>query len=193
MNKFYIVYAHPNHQGHHACFLKAILKRLDETNENYEVLDLYAINYDPVLKSDELYSSGQKTVNEQNIGFQKKIKESNRLLFIYPTWWGGMPAILKGWIDRVFVGGFGFVYKLGIPIGQLKGKKAAVFSASGSPELYSLLITREQAVRTMTHDVLRFCGLEAKSFRLGSAKILNKDSELKIDNIANKVYQYLTS
>ena len=191
MSKIYIIYAHPNHYGHHGYFLKAITAILDREKCDYELLDLYKINYDPVLKEEELYSAGKRSVSQQNQEFQAKIIASDRLLFIYPTWWGGMPAILKGWVDRVFVSRFGFIYKLGIPIGQLKGKRAAVFSASGAPRLYSQLITGERALKSLTHDVLRFCGLKTRSFRLGLARNKSGDGEREMDKIAKKVYQYL--
>lgn len=193
MAKIFIIYAHPNHTGHHGYFLKAITKILTQKKCSYELLDLYKINYDPVLKAEELYSAGQKNVSQQNLEFQAKIIEASHLLFIYPTWWGGMPAILKGWVDRVFVSQFGFIYKLGIPIGQLKGKKAAVFTASGAPRLYYLLATRERALLSLTHDVLRFCGLKTRGFRLGSARNKSGDSEQKMDAIAEKVSKYLTT
>lgn len=193
MFKIYIIYAHPNHTGHHGFFLKTILEILHRNDHPYELLDLYAINYDPVLKVDEILNPKDRTVSPENLDFQKKITECQRFLFIYPTWWGSMPAILKGWFDRVFINRFGFAYnKLGMPVGKLKGKKAAVFTASGSPRLYSLL-TRERALKSVTHDILRFCGLKTRGFRLGSARNKNGDGEKEMTAAAEKVYRYLAS
>lgn len=191
MSKILIIFAHPNHDGHHGYFLKQCLKLIEEKGCEYELIDLYAIGYDPVLKPQELYSAGKKEVSEQNQDFQKKIKDANRLLFIYPTWWSNMPAILKGWLDRVFVSGFGFIYKSGIPIGQLKGKKAAVFTASGSPRIYSFFWTKERSLKILTHDILHFCGIKTKSFRFGSARQLNEQTQNGLKKIARRAISYL--
>ena len=144
-----------------------------------------------MLKIDELYSSGRREISEQNRAFQEQIRECERLLFIYPTWWNNLPAILKGWLDRVFTSRFGFVYKFGLPIGQLKGKKAAVFSASGAPRLYTRFLTNERSTKVLTHDLLRFCGIKTKSFRLGQARRLTEASKGKLERLAKRAIRYL--
>ena len=54
----------------------------------------------------------------------------------YLNWWNSTPAILKGFIDRVFVAGFAFKYEGKIPKGLLTGKKAAVIMSTGAPNLF---------------------------------------------------------
>ena len=127
MSTILIIYAHPSHDGYHGYFLDQATEEIKKRGWEYDLIDLYALGYDPVLKLNELYSAGKRAVSDQNKEFQQKIQDNNRLLFIYPTWWNNMPAILKGWLDRVFVSRFGFIYKLGVPIGQLKGKKSSGF------------------------------------------------------------------
>lgn len=193
MPNYLIIYAHPDHAGHHSYFLDQAKAQLDSLKLPYEVIDLYSIGYDPVLKPDELYSAGRRAVSEQNLAFQRQIRAADRLLFIFPTWWDNMPAILKGWLDRVFVSRFGFIYYHGIPVGQLKGKKAAAFTASGSPRWYSLLWTHERALRALTHDVLRFCGMKTRGFRLGSTRNLDDRGRRDIERIAKRAIRYLTT
>lgn len=133
------VYAHPNVEGHCSTILKNVETELKERKEKYEILDLYKIKFDPVLHEDELYSSGKKKEYPDVKQMQKKIKESDNLIFIYPIWWNNYPAILRGFIDRVFVSGFAFRYekKLGnmVPVGLIKGKKATIFTTSGGSGL----------------------------------------------------------
>lgn len=192
MSKLLIIYAHPSRQeGGHAYFLDCVLEKLTNENQPYELIDLYAIKYDPILKNEELYSAGRRSVSPENKDFQEKIKASSCLLFIYPTWWSNMPAILKGWLDRVFVGGFGFTYKFGAPLGLLKGKKAAIFSASGAPRWYSRLISFDRSMRVLSHDVLRFCGIKTRNFGLGSSQKLNDRKKLKIAKQAERALNFL--
>ncbi len=192
MLKLLIIYAHPNHGGFHGYFLSQIEDILkSQRTVSYEILDLYALNYDPVLRDSELYSAGRRAVSPENLIFQEKIKAANRLLFIYPTWWQNMPAILKGFTDRVFTSGFSFVYKAGLPIGLLKGKKAAVFSATGGPRLYTQLLTRNQSLSVLTKDILSFAGIRTKGFSLGSARELNDKKRGDLRLIATEVSRYL--
>ena len=192
MSKILIIYAHPSRkEGNHAYFLEKVIEGLKTRHEDYELIDLYALNYDPVLKNEELYSSGRKVISPENLAFQEKIKNSRCLIFIYPTWWSNLPAILKGWLDRVFTGGFGFTYKFGAPIGLLKGRKAAIFSASGAPRWYSRWINFDRSLRILSHDVLRFCGIKTKNFSLGSSRRINERVKDKIDKISEQALKYL--
>jgi len=140
---------------------------------DYFLIDLYKTNYNPVLSQDELYTKGNKYISPENLEFQRLIKERDKLIFIYPIWWGSMPAILKGFLDRVFTPNFGFYYKSRIPIGLLKDKRALVFSTSGAPGIYNLL-TLNRFTRPLTKDVLRFCGIRSKSLIIGSAFNIEK-------------------
>lgn len=59
---------------------------------------------------------------------------ADTIIVIHPIWWWGAPAILKGWVDRVFSHGFAYTYGPKGPEGLLAGKKALVFTSSGSDE-----------------------------------------------------------
>lgn len=190
MSKYLIIYAHPSREGHCGYLLSEIEQRLKGEEKDYEVIDLYALNYDPVLKNEELYSAGNKEISAQNLAFQEKIKNAERLLFIYPTWWQNMPAILKGFLDRVFTGGFGFKYVLGAPVGLLKGKKAAIFASSAGPTIYTRFFTANSAINVLKKHVLNFCGIKTKGFLIGSARSL-EDNKGKIEKMAKKIVKYL--
>lgn len=192
MLKALIIYAHPSRTGFHGCFLEKIEEKLKARPETaYEVLDLYALKYDPVLQDAELYSAGRRAVSPENLAFQTKVKEADRLLFVYPTWWQNMPAILKGFMDRVFTSGFAFVYKAGIPIGLLKNKKAAAFTATGGPRIYTRLFIRDQSLHVLTKDILSFVGIPTRGFGLGSAKKMGETDRKRIDDVASRVIKYL--
>lgn len=190
MSKYLIVYAHPNHEGHCGYLLKRVLEKLEQNKADREIIDLYAGGYDPILKDGELYSAGHREVSPENLTFQEKIKAADRLLFIYPTWWQNMPAILKGFLDRVFTGGFGFVYKNGLPLGLLKGKKAAAFTSSGGPLLYTRFLTGSSSLKVLLRHTLGFCGMETKGFLIGGARKLESNQK-KLDSIADKIIKYL--
>lgn len=192
MNKYLVIYAHPTHDGHHGYFLKTLTEKLQAQKADLEIIDLYDLKYDPILSATELYATGEeRKVDAQNKIFQDKISAANRLVFIYPTWWQNMPAILKGFVDRVFVSGFGFVYHNGLPVGLLKNKKAAIFSATGGPRWFTRFLTGDFATKTLAKYVLKFCGMSTKGFSIGSARTMNDKSRLEMAKMANKMLTYL--
>jgi len=191
MNKTLIIYAHPNVDGHCPRILKEVKERLDERKADYEVIDLYSIKYDPVLHENELYSSGNRDVSKQNKEFQGKIKEADNLIFIYPNWWNDMPAMLKGFIDRVFVAGFAFEYEKGRPRGLLKGKKAAVFLTTGSPKWIFKIFEGSRAKKIISGDVLRFCGIKSEVFHIDKSHKIDEKRIMKIKKSVEKGLKYL--
>jgi len=138
--KALIIYAHPEAQGFSSKTLEEVQNILQSKQINFETLDLYKMGYDPVLKLEELYTVGKRDISPENQVIQDKIKESDRLIFIYPVWWGGMPAILKGFMDRVFTPGFAYKYRKdkfikSIPDKLFNDKKIAIFISSGAPAI----------------------------------------------------------
>lgn len=189
-NKYLIVFAHPSHDGHNGYFLKKIEELLKINSCHYEIIDLYKENFQACLCDEELYTMGRKNVSPENQMIQEKIIASNRLIFIYPTWWQNMPAILKGFFDRIITGGFGFKYVKGLPVGLLKNKKAAIFTTSGGPWIYEKFLIGAPSIKLLSKHILGFCGIRSKSFMLCSANKLEKN-QAKIDKIALKAFKYL--
>ena len=101
--------------------------------------DLYAEGFDPVLKADEAYSIGDDLEDTRERvcdpivrGHREDLRGADGLLVVHPNWWGKPPAILAGWIDRVFVPGV--AYRLatadGLPTGLLSITSALVLNTS---------------------------------------------------------------
>ncbi|GAB6927691.1 NAD(P)H-dependent oxidoreductase [Paenibacillus sp. JCM 10914] len=92
---------------------------------------------------------------------QALIAWADHLVFIYPNWWGGMPALLKGFIDRVFLPGFAFKYRKNsaLPEQLLKGKTARLIVTMDSPYLYYRYYLGQPGHRMMKHSLLKFCGV----------------------------------
>lgn len=185
-----IVYAHPNKEGYCGYTLKEVINGLEKRFLRYELFDLYAMNYDPILKPEEHYTSGKKKISSENIKIQEKIKNENRFIFIYPTWWNSVPAILKGFVDRVFTPKFAFYYEGGIPHSLLSGK-AAVFTFTGGPRIISVLYFKDSAVKFMTRDVLRFCGIKSKAFVTDRATKITDKQRKEISRNVERALKYL--
>jgi len=186
-----IVYANPNPKGNTLEIKKMVEKNLKKRKISYEVLDLYNMRYDPVLYYNSLYTVGNNNVSEIDKKIQKKILKAKNLIFIHPLWWNNMPAILKGFFDRVFTKGFGFKYVNKIPIGLLKGKKAVVFVNSGASPLLSKIFQGKNYDNIITKNTLGFCGIKAKAFRTGPGAKPDKKKIARIQKMVRKGLEYL--
>ena len=199
--KTLIIYAHPGTKGHCSAILEELLQQLNERKKAYELIDLYKINYDPLLHENEHYTAGKKDISKENKRFQEMIRKSDNLIFIYPIWWSSMPAILKGWIDRVFTNHFAFKYVqmpiiskfIGgpIPKGLLKEKKSAVFTTIGAKKWQEWLVLGNRFKKIMSNDILRFCGIKNKVFTLDKCvgKCVGREKEIK--KLVKKGLKYL--
>jgi len=109
-----IILAHPWHGSFNKAIMDTITAKYDSENIPYEVIDLHKDEFNPVYSEDELslYSTG-KYIDPLIGRYQGIIKESNKLIFIFPIWWSGMPAILKGFFDKVLLKDFAFNYNNG--------------------------------------------------------------------------------
>ncbi|HML84367.1 MAG TPA: NAD(P)H-dependent oxidoreductase [Bacteroidales bacterium] len=158
--KHHIIYANHNDGS----FNHAVKNKIEETlkNAGHEVFvsDLYAMQFNPVLTSEDLKRLYAGEIAPEIKAEQNKIAEADVLVIIYPVWWTSMPAILKGYIDRVFQ--YGFAYKAGSNgiEGMLHGKKVVLFSSTGQPkEAYQNGMYNAMNMTTNT-GIFEFCGIE---------------------------------
>ncbi len=185
-----IIYAHPNHDGHCGYILKQIKKELSLKEVEYRVLDLYEEKYDPILKQKEHYTSGNFHLAKETLKYQELIKNERRFIIIYPTWWDRTPAILKGFFDRILTNKFAFSFNVfGIPKGHLKGR-VSVITTTGGRIFIEKFIRRNCSLRVVTKEILGFCGLKTKGFKLGNANKLKEKNKKKIHKIVAKAIKY---
>src|SRR6188768_1179271 len=97
-----IIYAHPNPASLNHFFKQTILETLKQSTDEVIVRDLNEINFNPVLSLEDMNGQRMGKVAEDVQKEQDFITWADRIVFIYPIWWTGMPAIMKGYIDRVF-------------------------------------------------------------------------------------------
>jgi putative NADPH-quinone reductase len=104
-----IVHAHPDPDSYNAALMRATVEALDEAGHETRLIDLYAEGFDPVLSREgwRAYTDGDR--NAAGIeAHVEALRWAEGLVFVYPTWWYGLPAMLKGWLDRVWLPGVAF-------------------------------------------------------------------------------------
>lgn len=99
-----LVYCHPVPESFNAAVRDRAVAALAAAGHEVDLLDLYAEGFDPVLSADERRAYHEAGLNEAPVaGHLARLKACEALIFVFPTWWYGPPAMLKGWVERVFV------------------------------------------------------------------------------------------
>lgn len=152
MKKVLIIHAHPEPKSFNMALMNCTKEFFEANGDSVKVSDLYAMNFDPVggkhdfteIANPEFFKYQQEQVHAFVNGHfvpglkeeMEKLEWCNILIFVFPLWWFGMPAILKGWVDRVFA--MGFVYGAGKGVyenGVYPEKTAFAIVTTGGPEV----------------------------------------------------------
>ena len=164
--KHLIIYAHPNPESFNHAILERVEKALKDAGQSCEVRDLYALKFNPALDRKDLDLLLEGKTEKKVEAEQRYIKEADVLIFIYPIWWFGMPAIIKGYIDRVFAQGFAFSMDGERLTGLLKGKKAIIINTTGAPRDLLVRMGYEDAMKkTADIGIFEFCGMEVAAHK----------------------------
>jgi NAD(P)H dehydrogenase (quinone) len=99
-----VVYCHPSPESFTAAVRDVVLERLAEGGAEARLVDLYATRFDPVLSPEDYAGYMDVPANRARVARQcSDVTWCDTLIFVYPTWWYGLPAMLKGWLDRVLL------------------------------------------------------------------------------------------
>lgn len=100
--KCLVVYCHPLPESFGAALRDAALSALSERGWEVRLTDLYAEGFDPVISPDERRNMEHAPTDPKLAPHIDNLKWAEAILLVYPTWWYGLPAMLKGWLDRVW-------------------------------------------------------------------------------------------
>jgi putative NADPH-quinone reductase len=127
----------------HGCAAAAV-RGLESGGHTVTVLDLYALGFRPAMTDAERHAyHGDDPVLDPLVGESvAAVRDAEMLVFVYPTWWSGLPAMLKGWLEKVMLPGVAFVFDdAGKVRPGLKHVRAIVgISTYGSPRRYVALV-----------------------------------------------------
>lgn len=157
---FLVVYAHPNPKSFNYAIKERVVQVLQRKGP-VEVRDLYELSFNPVLSGKDFETFLSGGVPSDIALEQDYIKKSELLVFVYPVWWTGMPAILKGYIDRVFSYGFAYAERDGELVGLLTDKKVVIINTLGASELDYVPSGMEECLKKTTDlGIFHFCGMQ---------------------------------
>lgn len=132
--KILVVYSHPYDGSFNNAIKGKVISTLKKTGHSVELRDLYSINFNPVLSASELLSLKNNKTFEDVRKEQEYVSWADMMVFIYPIWWGGMPAIARGYLDRVFSCGYAYSDTDQGPVGLLNKKRIILINTVGATE-----------------------------------------------------------
>lgn len=173
-----IIYTHPNRESLNAAFLEKTISGLNRNSDvkDIEVLDLYEEEFNPVLVFNKTERRRDMHKVPELKKYQDQITKADTIIMIYPIWWGRPPAMLLGFIDRLFATNFAYRSVKGklIPEGLLKDKKVYCISTMEGPTGYLKFVMGNVHQILMKRVVLNFVGIKkVKFFEFGSMEVKN--------------------
>lgn len=193
-----IVLAHPLPDSLCAQLASEACRAAPRTAGEPQLIDLYQSGFDPVLSPEEraAYGSGP---HEDAAGLSK----ITQLVLVFPTWWFGPPAILKGWIDRSFLPGVAFdqtgpdtaacARDAPSMTGRLTGlRDVLIITTLGSPWWIDRLVMREPLKRTLKLGVFKACAPAAR-FRMISLYNAEQLKPARLARFRSKIQSHMES
>ena len=159
--KVLVVLAHPNPDSFSHAIVDKASATLAECGHSVSVIDLYAIGYSPAMTRAELaaYPTSTPAIDPMVVEHTRLLQECTTIVFVYPTWWSSMPAILKGWIDRTMLPGVAFSVHpetLKLQPGLTNVRRLIGISTFGGPRLASL-VASDNGSKIVTRSLRAIC------------------------------------
>ena len=161
-----VVYCHPVPESFCAALRDTSVQTLTESGHDVHLLDLYAEGFDPVMSAAERRVYNDVAPDDPVLKKHGElIHWANAILFVYPTWWYGLPAMLKGWLERVWAKDVAFT--LTPPDGALKPlmthiEKVAIVTTCGASRWLSFLVG-QPGRKTILRGLRTLCAVTCRT------------------------------
>jgi len=180
-----VVLAHPNPDSFAHELSRRAMAGLVVAGHDVELVDLCAMGFRAAMSPEERSAyHGDHPVSDPQVGSQIDLVRSvDALVFVYPTWWSGLPAVLKGWLERVMVPGVGFRFdeRSGkIRPGLTNVRHLVGISTYGSPRWYVRAVN-DNGRRTLMRALRLSCGFRVSRRWLGFYAIDSQDETARVE------------
>ena len=154
-----VILGHPANDSFCGALANSYIKGAKAAGNEVQRISLADLSFDPILHN------GYATIQELEpdlIAAQTAITWAQHMVFVYPIWWGALPALLKGFFDRVFLPGFAFKFREGSQFWDrlLTGRSAHLIVTMDTPPWYFRWVYRMPGHNQMKRTILEFCGIK---------------------------------
>ena len=158
--KTLIVLCHPSNENFSRVIQSETSILYDKYKLEFEIRNLYQIGFNPIISSNDIAAYKMGTAQEDVLREQEYIRSADLIIFIYPIWWTGMPAMMKGYIDRVFSEGFAYSITTKGRKKLLKKKKVVIVStAEQNSKPHHVSSSYEQIINA-EKQIFESCGMD---------------------------------
>ncbi|MBM3163587.1 MAG: NAD(P)H-dependent oxidoreductase [Chlorobi bacterium] len=175
-----IILGHPNSESFCGTMADAYEAGARSAGHTVARLDLGCLRFDPVLHKG--YAEIQP-LEPDLASAREAISSADHLVFVYPVWWGGPPALLKGFFDRLFLPGFAFKFQSSTALGWerlLARRSARLLVTMDTPPWYYRLVYRMPGHNQVRRTILGFCGVKPVSIsEFGPVKTSSHETRSK--------------
>lgn len=184
--KILIINGHPNRESFNFGIANAYQEAAVASGATVRTIHIIDLDFNPNLE----FGYRKRTELEQDLLLAwEDILWADHLVWIHPVWWGGLPALMKGFIDRLFLPGRAFQYRENSLFWDklLKGKSARIITTLDQPSWYYALVYGRPSVNQLKRSTLQFCGISpVKVTYIG---IIKTSDPIKRDKWLQKVQQ----
>lgn len=161
MQRTLLILGHPREDSFCGALSRAYLDGAGQAGAEVRMIHVGALEFDPLLDRRKHPQEGAAGLEPCLLQAQEDMAWARHLVFVYPIWWGNVPAVLKGFIDRVFQLGFGFCYRQGSScrLKLLGGRSARLIETMDAPVWWYALAYRAPARNAMRRALLECCGI----------------------------------
>lgn len=163
---YLIINSHPYDGSFTSAAIAVLKESISEKGYQATEINLVEEGFNPVMTSADLKVWGQgQTIDPMVTRYQSEIENADVLVFPFPIWWGAMPAVLKGYCDKVLLPGWAYRYgDQGQLIGQLTNKKAIVITTMETPSEVFENHYNNPVNGAFIKDTLETCGIEVLNY-----------------------------
>jgi NAD(P)H dehydrogenase (quinone) len=156
-----VVFAHPKRDSYTGAVLDAFLAGLGESGDHTaETADLYREGFNPCFQPEDYAQFRGEPMPPEIRREQERVVRADALALVFPVWWWSFPAMLKGWIDRVFSEGWAYSFDPAISRGRLRDRPTLLLGVGGSREVTYRKYGYDEAMRVQIDiGILGYCGL----------------------------------
>jgi putative NADPH-quinone reductase len=159
MTRALVVYCHPSDESYVASVRDRVVAGLTNAGAEVRLTDLYADGFDPAFSATERANHLAVGTDPSIAAYADDLQWCDTLVLVYPTWWSGQPAMLKGWIDRVWVNGVAWTLPDGanrLRPGLRNVRRLVAVTTHGSSKFINM-VEGESGKRTLTRSLRTMC------------------------------------
>lgn len=179
MKKIALINGHPNNESFNFALAEAYKKGAESSGAEIKEIIIRNLDFNPNL---EFGYQKRMDLEPDLIKAWEIIQWADHLVWVHPVWWGGLPAITKGFIDRLFLPGLAFKYRENSVWWDkfLTGKTAHIITTLDQPSWYYRIFYRRPSINQLKKSTLEFCGVKpVKVTYVGIIKNSNEEQRKK--------------